>query len=410
MDTQVAIVGYGAASLNAVIGMRTSGYEGQITVFSNADARPYSPINTSYFAGGMKTREQCFPWTDEQLEALNVGCVLAPVTSLDPTAHTLIAGGESYSYEKCLVASGASPQLAGFPIVDGFEPFVLRSMADAEALAEQLQKSDSRVLISGSSMVALKVTEACLDRGARPTLLARSGHVMRRSALPQMAERFENALAEQGVELRLGQTIASLEPIAADRRAARVTFSDGEAREYDAVVVAHGVTPNLSFVEEGTLDRDKGLIVDGSMRTSDADVYAAGDVAQATNLISGKNEIAGVWKQACTQGLCAGIAMAAELAGETVPPHARYAGFIPNNTVFVHGATFISGGSIELDGNRELEVTERDGDIVACVYEQNGDVSRRLVGFNAFCAQGKPGSSVYDKGTELLRRLQEEFF
>lgn len=410
MESRVAIIGYGAAALNAAIGLRTSGYEGQIVAFSNADALPYSPINTSYYAGGAKTREQCFPWALEQLAALNVECVLDAVTELNPDAHTVVAEGEVYSYEKCLVASGASPRVSSFPTADGFEPLVLRSMADADVLAGQLQKPGCRVLISGSSMVALKVTEACLDRGAQPTLLARSEHVMRRSALPQMAKCFEDALVEQGVVLRLGQTIAALEGLAQKEHGARVTFSDGSAEEFDVVVVAHGVVPNLSFVAQGALDCDRGLITDENMRTSNPDVYAAGDVAQAKNLVTGKSEIAGVWKQACTQGLCAGVAMAAELAGEAVPPHARYTGFIPTNTVFVHGATFISGGSVELGEGCDVEFTERDGDVVACVYEQGKSGKKTLVGFNAFCLQAKPGSSVYDKGTELYRRLQEEFF
>lgn len=410
MEAQVAIVGYGAAALNAVIGLRTSGYEGQIVAFSNADALPYSPINTSYYAGGTKTREQCFPWAPEQLSALNVECVLDAVTALDPDTHTVLAGGNAYSYKKCLVASGASPRVSGFPVVDGFEPLVLRSMADADLLAEQLQKPGCRVLISGSSMVALKVAEACLDRSAQPTLLARSEHVMRRSALPQMAERFENALAEQGVTLKLGQTITILEALPQKKHGARVTFSDGSVGEFDVMVVAHGVVPNLSFIAQGALDCDKGLLTDENMRTSSPDVYAAGDVAQTKNLVTGMSEVAGVWKQACTQGLCAGIAMAAELAGEAIPPHARYAGFVPTNTVFVHGATFISGGSVELGAGREIELAERDGDVVACIYGQGENGEKTLVGFNAFCAQAKPGSSVYDKGTELYRRLQEEFF
>ena len=67
----VAVIGYGTAGVNALIGLRNGGYTGPVDVFSNIEGLPYSPILTSYYAGGEKTREQCFPWTAEELAALS---------------------------------------------------------------------------------------------------------------------------------------------------------------------------------------------------------------------------------------------------------------------------------------------------------------------------------------------------
>ena len=72
MSQNVAIVGYGAAAVNAIIALRNSGYNGQITVFSETETMPYSPVISGYYVGGTKTYEECFPWSEDELAALNV--------------------------------------------------------------------------------------------------------------------------------------------------------------------------------------------------------------------------------------------------------------------------------------------------------------------------------------------------
>ena len=294
----VAIIGYGAAGVNAIIGLRNAGYSGEVRVFSNIDTLPYSPILTSYYAGGRKTYEECFPWSAEELDELNAQVIKEAVVELDTAAHVVRTQTGEYPYDKCVIASGSTPTCAGFPEVEGgeYEPLVLRSMADAQRLRDVLQSPDcKRVLVSGASMVALKTLEACLDCGKQVTLVGMMPHVLDMNALPQAAERFERGLREKGVQLRLGQTIAAVKR---EENALKVTFSNGESDAFDEISVSHGMKSNLDFVKKGTLEMDRALIVDEFMRTSDPDVYAAGDVAQATELISGEKRIVGIWKNA----------------------------------------------------------------------------------------------------------------
>ena len=404
---EVAIIGYGTAGVNAAIGLRTAGYTGIIRVFSDTDIPPYSPILTSYYAGGEKAYEECFPWSAEELAELDLAVEAgARVEELDPHAHLITTSRGSFSYAKCVIASGSTPGTWGFPGVEGDEaylPLVLRTLDDAERLKTALEDpACKRVLVSGASMVALKTVEACLNRGVRVTLVGVNPHVLDFNALPPIAERFEKGLREKGVELKLGQKIESVKRTDAGLE---VTFSSGDVGVFDQISVSHGMRSNLDFVKPGSLEIDRALVVDEFMRTSDADVYAAGDVAQATELISGKKAIVGIWKNAAVQGACAGRAIAAEMAGGEPARECALAGSIATNTIAVNGTLFISAGTMEVTPERRVDLREDDDMSVLCIYEPAPDGEERLVGFNLCCDRDEPGSVAYDTGAMLTLRI-----
>mgnify|MGYP004725744905 CR=1 FL=1 len=438
MDKTVAIIGYGTAAVNAIIALRTSGFRGKIQVFSNTETLPYSPMMTSAYAAGTCEREGVFPWDACDLDQLDV-CVVAnaPVTSINAAAHTVTAGGVEYAYDACLIASGAHPVA---PVVvqdasgaqdafDGFDavkPLVLRTLENAEVLRNALtSENDARVLVSGTSMVGLKAVDACLERGVDVTFLGRGEHIMRRTACDEIAAGLEGYLAEKGVDLRLSQVME--EAHLTENGQVRVTFSNGDMTDYGHVLFAHGIVPNLDFVPEDALDqavRDcssanalaAGLPVDEFMRTQLPDVYAAGDVARVLNKATGQHVVAGLWKEACVQGACAGRAMAAALQGEQPVGEARYDGFVPSNSITVGGAVVLSGGSMELSERRWMDVERRNGCVIATVREAaNGSVSAdepanaknaRLVGYNVFSDNADPATSLaYDEAAMLYRQM-----
>jgi len=404
----VAIIGYGTAGVNAAIALRANGYEGAIVAFSDHDDLPYSPILTSYYAGGEKTREECFPWSREELDDLRVDVVPEPVVALDPEAHVVTTEGGSYPYAKCVIASGAAPTTVGFPAVAGdeaYRPLVLRTMGDAERLKASLEaESCRRLLVSGASMVALKTLEAALNRGKECTLVGMNPHVLDFNALPEVAERFEKGLLDKGVTLRLGQTIKAVERI---EDGLAVTFSNGERAVFDEIAVSHGMKSNLGFVKEGSLELDRGLVVDDFMRTSNVDVYAAGDVAQATELVSGEKRIVGIWKNAALQGACAGAAIAAEMRGCAPDPAKALRGSISTNTIAVSGTLFISAGTMGVTDNRRVEIRETDDMTIATIFEKSPDGDERLVGFNLACDHDEPGGAAYDTGAMLTLRIEK---
>ena len=438
MDKTVAIIGYGTAAVNAIIALRTLGFQGKIQVFSNTETLPYSPMMTSAYVAGTCEREGVFPWDACDLDQLDV-CVVAnvPVTSINAAAHTVVAGGVEYAYDACLIASGAHPVAPAMTqgasgaqdAFDGFDavkPLVLRTLDDAETLRNALtSENDVRVLVSGTSMVGLKAVDACLERGVDVTLLGRGEHIMRRTACDEIAVELESYLAEKGVDLRLSQVVEEAHP--AENGQVRVTFSNGDMADYSHVLFAHGIVPNLDFVPADALDQAvcdcssadalaTGLPVDELMRTQLPDVYAAGDVACVLNKATGQHVVAGLWKEACLQGACAGRAMAAVLQGEQPASEARYNGFVPSNSIAVGGAVVLSGGSMELSERRWMDVERRNGCVVAVVREAASDnvsadetanaKSGRLVGYNVFSDNADPATSLaYDEAAMLYRQM-----
>ena len=423
----VVVLGFGAAAMSAVVAMREAGYTGPVTVVTDADARPYSPVLTSYYAGGSIQREQCFIWSDANLSSL-VDDVRpwARIASVDAAAHEVVlSSGERIRYAKLLVATGAHPVAPGIPRAGSYEPLVLRTMRDADRLRGVLERGgNARVLVSGTSMVGMKVVDACLASGAHATLLGRSGHVMRATAHPRIAARFEQLLAQRGVDLRLSQGMARISDVSGT--ACTVEFDNGEAERFDAVVAAQGVAPNLDFlaqpskpsssyekaagdapkaskpIEAPSFEIERGLLVDQFMRTSVPDVFAAGDVAQALDLCSGERRVRGLWINAVQQGRCAGRAIADELTG--CPPRMPYCGSIPSNVVHVGDVAMASAGVIEEGQARHIEVLESGYAMRLLVYEVR-DGKEQLVGFNMVSVLGtREANDEFDVEAGRYRR------
>lgn len=410
-ESAVSIIGFGCAGFNAAVTLRTNGYTGPIRVFSDIDTLPYSPILTSYYAGGELDYEECFPWSQAEIDELDLDIVHdGPVTRLDTQKRLVHTAKGSYPYSKCVIATGSVPTPVGFPRDCGYDPLMLRTMDDAERLKDAITNPGcKRMLVSGTSMVSLKTVEACLNRGVEVTLVGIMDHVLDMNALPEAAARFEKGLAAQGVTLRLANPVKAVEvmedathPLG---RRLEVTFRNGETESFDEIFVAHGMRNNLEFVEEDSIVVDRGVIVDEFMRSSDPDVYAAGDVVQATELISKDKRIVGIWKNAAAQGACAGRAIAAELAGKT--PSRPCAESLAMNTISVRDTLFISAGTIQLDDDSHVEVEEGDAMTVVRIFKGDGD-ARRLVGFNITCDVDEPGGDAYDLGAMLTMRIRED--
>lgn len=408
-DIPVAVVGYGTAGVNAVIGLRNAGFDGEVRVFSNTETLPYSPMMTSYYVGGKKEYGECFPWSAEELASLDVqvmeGC---PVEELDVENHLIRTNAGTFRYRKCILATGATPLTVGFPHVDGYEPIVLRTMDDAERFKKALSSPACwRVLVSGASMVALKSVEACLDRGVDATIVGINPHVLDFNAFEEASVRFERGLEAKGVHMLFGQTIRKVEVYEdSEEGDLAVTFSTDETACFDEIVVCHGMKCNLDFLPEGALEMDRALLVDEYMRTSDPDVYAAGDIAQALELVSGQRRVVGIWKNAARQGIVAGSAVAAELAGGQPLEELAYTGSIAMNTIAVSGTLFISAGTMEMTPDRFKEVDEDDEMTVVRLFERLPDGGRRLVGFNIVCDHDEEGGAAYDTGAMLTLQIE----
>lgn len=413
----VVILGFGPAAMSAIDALRGAGYAGEIVVITDGEALPSSPVLTSYHAAGAIGRENCFLWHERDVEARDLTVVPhEAIAHLDAARRTITGGsGRTWRFSTCLIATGSTPRASSAGPLGACDPLTLRTIGDAEAFATALENAeDAHVLVSGTSMVALKAVETCLKRRAHVTMLGRSTHILRKAAHPSAAARMERLIADQGVDLALGRKVASAQRLDGDGLSVLLE-GDGLPRTFSTALVAHGMTPSIGFIAEGSLEIDRGIVVDRLMQTSVPGIFAAGDVAQAPCLTGGSG-IAGLWAEARAMGAAAGASMAAYLGCPIDDPEDRaYPGFLPANTIRVGRALFASAGRIPEDaplGNDAeseifLEQTEASGAYTLKAYEQRGS-EPMLVGFNMVALADERG--LFSPAVDAIGRIRAEIF
>ena len=403
----MVILGNGGAAAQAVVAARGAGYLGTIDLFADNSHPPYNPMLGTYFASGAIPRQMCFPFGGPEFYGrYGIRAHLGtPVALLEPSERRLTtAHGSCLSYGACLVATGARTTLLPVPGLDSPGVHSLRSFNDAVRLKEAVAEAVARAaaegrpphgMVLGASFAGVKVGEVLREAGMDVCIVEKEACVLPLAAHPDCACVLEQHLRDQGYELRLGVGIERVE--AADGRllarfgssetASETGVTGGApgapatpALETDLIVVCTGSRPTLDFLAPGQVTTDVGLLVDEHMETSVPRLYAAGDVAQALNPLSGRHEVVALWANARRQGRVAGLNMAGV--------HAEYAGNLPYNITKVGGLLFASAGTLREPD--DVDVDETGGGVAACAYRDG-----RLTGFNMVGATLQAGPLLH---------------
>jgi NAD(P)H-nitrite reductase large subunit len=322
------LIGNSAAAVGAVEGIRQTGSRDGILIISGEPHHTYSRPLISYLLLG-KTTEARMKFRGEAFYRDN-GCEVryGQATGIDPAAKTVTVDGEAVPYGKLLVATGSAPFVPPFPGLETVgKKFTFMSLADARAL-EQALDPGARVLIVGAGLIGLKCAEGILRRVANVTVVDLAPHILSSILDPEGAGLVQRHLEEQGLMFRLGRGVAGFAPGAA-------TLDDGGKIPFDVLVLAVGVRPNVDLLR-GVADLDRGVLVDTRMRTSQPDIFAAGDCAQGWDLATGQRRILALLPNAYMQGECAGVNMA---GGDRVFDKA-----IPMNAIGFFGLHVLTAG------------------------------------------------------------------
>lgn len=326
------IIGNSAAAVGCVEGIRSLDSEGEIVMVSDEPHHTYSRPLISYLLQG-RTDRQRMKYRPDDFYGKNGAALLSSrrAERIDPLGKTvLLDNGESLSYDKLLVAAGSSPFV---PPMKGLETvekrFCFMSLDQAEAL-ERALFPQARVLIVGAGLIGLKCAEGIAARVGGITVADLAPRVLSRILDEDGAKLVKSRLEDGGMRLLLG---VSVEEFKGDR----AIMTNGETVEFDILVTAVGVRPNVSLVKDaGGLVR-RGIAVDGEMRTSLPDVYAAGDCVESFDLSSGQERVLAILPNAYAGGFAAGMSMA---GGR--PPEQKA---IPMNAIGFFGLHIITAGS-----------------------------------------------------------------
>jgi NADPH-dependent 2,4-dienoyl-CoA reductase/sulfur reductase-like enzyme/nitrite reductase/ring-hydroxylating ferredoxin subunit len=272
---RIVIVGGGAAGFAAAEMLRRRGFGGSIVMLSHDAAPPVDRPNLSkdYLAGNAP--EDWVPLRPDEFYAEN-GIELhlgAEVVGIDAnTRQVTVAGGQSWAYDRLLLATGAEPVRLPIPGADQPQVLTLRSRADCRAIIKKTEDA-RRAVVIGASFIGLETAAALRSRGIEVHVVAPEERPMDRVLGPQMGD-FVRALHEEhGVVFHLQDTVTAI-------AGGRATLKSGGALDADFVVMGVGVRPRLALAEQAGLALDRGIVVDAYLETSLRGVYAAGDIVR----------------------------------------------------------------------------------------------------------------------------------
>ena len=281
MPDGCVIVGGGVSAARAVETLREQGYDGTVTVLAAEPRLPYDrpPLSKQVLWGedepdSVVLHDEAW-YADNDVE-VRLG---AEATSLDVGAHQVgLADGGTLGYQRLLLATGSNVRTLPVAGADLNGVVTLRTLEDSVALRDRLAQQP-RVVVVGSGWIGMESAAAARFHGAEVTVVSPEAPMVRALG-QQVSDVYAAAHRDAGVTLRIGDGIESFR--GGDRVEAVVT-SGGEVLPADLVVVGVGVTPRAELAAAAGLEVDGTLggavVVDGSLRTSDPDVFAVGDCA-----------------------------------------------------------------------------------------------------------------------------------
>ena len=305
---KVIIIGGVAGGATAAARIRRLDERAEIVMLERTGYVSYANCGLPYYVGGTIADEDdltlqtpqsfyCRYRVDARVghEAIAIDCAGKMVTVRE------LATGRTYEehYDKLLLAPGAKPVLPPAAQTEDGRVFTLRTVEDTFAMHDYVvgQKPQTAVVV-GSGFIGLETAENLVDRGVRVTLIQRGGQVLA-PLDADMACFLHAELVKNGVDLRLSTPFEGLET----GEKVRVLTNRGTI-EADMAVIALGVVPDTALAKEAGLELgQKGSIVtDSHMRTSDRDIYAAGDAVEVRHFVTGAKTLIALAGPANKQG------------------------------------------------------------------------------------------------------------
>jgi NADPH-dependent 2,4-dienoyl-CoA reductase/sulfur reductase-like enzyme/nitrite reductase/ring-hydroxylating ferredoxin subunit len=293
----VVIVGAGAAGNAAAEMLRREGYQGTLTMIGGDESVPYDRPNLSkdYLAGNAP--EEWIPLrTDEFYRQHRIDLIRGvTVEAIDSSSRSVkLSNGESKSFDKLLLATGAEPVRLSIPGADLSHVHYLRTLSDSRAIIAAAGNAKKAVVI-GASFIGLEVAASLRARGLSVDVVAPEKVPLERVLGGEIGRFIEKKHESEGVTFHLGHTSREI-------TAAGVTLEDGSSIPADIVVVGVGVRPLTSLAENAGAATNKGVTTNEYLETSIPGVYAAGDIARYPDPRSGDNVRIEHWVVAERQG------------------------------------------------------------------------------------------------------------
>jgi 3-phenylpropionate/trans-cinnamate dioxygenase ferredoxin reductase subunit len=284
----MVIVGAGHAAGQAAASLRQEGYDGEIVIIGDEPHIPYQrpPLSKQYLAGEHGL-EKVYLRPEKFYQDKNVTVKTGvKVEAIDTAAQTVTTdAGETVAYDKLLLATGGRPRRLTIPGHDLRGIHYLRGIEDVDGIRQDMAPGKKMVIVGGG-YIGLEVAAVAVEHGLEVHVLEMESRILQRVTTERMSAYYHQLHESRGVHIH---TNAAVTAFKGSGHVDGVICGDNqEVYPADIVIVGIGIVPNVEIARDAGIDCDNGILVDDHCRTSDPNVYAAGDCNNHPNPLLGR--------------------------------------------------------------------------------------------------------------------------
>ena len=333
---KILVIGGVAAGTKAAAKCKRENRADEVVIITKGADISYAGCGLPYYVGGsIQDKAELIVNTPQKYQGLTGVEVhtLREATHVDPVAKKVTVKNlengeeETYSYDKLIIATGASAVKPPIEGVDLPGVFPMRAPEDAIAMRDYLTQNDvKKAVVIGGGFIGLELAENLLDRGVSVTVVEVASQLMPGVLDPEMANYAKRHLQQKGVRVLTG---TKAQAILGQNGVTGVQTESG-LLPCGVVALSAGIRPNTAFLNDTGIEMFKGtILVDEQLRTSIADVYSAGDCAMVKNRLTGKAQ----WSPMGSSANLEGRTLAQDLNGE----NKKYPGVLGTGVVKLPG-------------------------------------------------------------------------
>jgi NAD(P)H-nitrite reductase large subunit len=303
------IVGAGTAGWNAITAIREIDRGDSEIVLVSAES-PYSRMVLPYYLSQEIGESHVVTAGADRLEQLKVETLFGRrAAGLNPNDNKLILDGdEEVAYDDLLIATGSSPVRAPVPGAGGAGVHSFWTLEEAREVAAGLRPG-ARVVMIGAGFISFTILNALIKRGAELTIIEIEPRILPRMVDDAGAELISKWLTDRGVDILAPAEVAAIEDAPGGKV---IKLKKGPDIEADLVIMATGIKTNLEWLDGSGIEVNQGVVVNDHLRSSDSNVYAAGDVAEGPDRVTGEKAVHAIEPTAMEHGRVVGANMAGE--------------------------------------------------------------------------------------------------
>ena len=304
---KVVIIGNSATAVGAIESLRLYDQNVEILALSKESRLIYSRPLLSHYLAGQIDRPRVSYRDPDFYTRHDVGIITNDaVTAIDTAGHLVrTASGDEHSYDKLLISTGGNPIVPPLDGVDAQGVFAFTQLSDADGIVQHMNERHAKqAIVVGGGMIGITVADALRQRGTSVAMIELAPRILGAAFDETGSNMVTEILHDGGVRALTDNTVTEIHT--QDGAVNGVTLKSGGILPCDLLIFGIGVRPNAQLARDAGIQVNRGVVVDEFMRTSVPDVYAAGDVAEAYDLVVDMNRTVAIWPNAYRQGAIAG--------------------------------------------------------------------------------------------------------